>query len=69
MTQDDIAKLSPAERLSLISALWDSLADTDARLSQAQSDELLRRLADFEGDRLHAIPWDALKAEVIKRGP
>jgi putative addiction module component (TIGR02574 family) len=67
MTQDEIAKLSAAERLSLIGELWDSLADSDAPLPQAQRDELIRRLADFDNDRPQAVSWDALKSEVDTR--
>jgi putative addiction module component (TIGR02574 family) len=64
MTQDEIAKLSAAQRLSLIGELWDSLADTETPLPQAQQDELLRRLASFDEDKAQAVPWDAIKADL-----
>ena len=67
MTHDEIAKLSAARRLSLIGELWDSLADEDTPLSQAQQDELGRRLANFDTERSEAVTWDALKAELGTR--
>jgi putative addiction module component (TIGR02574 family) len=67
MTQDEIAKLSAAQRLFLIGELWDSLADEDTPLPQAQQDELRRRLASFDADRAQAVTWDALKAELDAR--
>lgn len=67
MTHDDIAKLSAAERLSLIGDLWDSVADEDVPLPQAQRDELLRRLDAFDRDKGQAVSWDALKAELDAR--
>jgi putative addiction module component (TIGR02574 family) len=64
MTHDEIAKLSPAERLSLISDLWDSVADEDVQLTQAQRDELDRRLSTFEADAARAVSWETVRAEL-----
>lgn len=61
----DISDLSPAERLALISELWDSLEDTQVPVSVAQLDELDRRLAmdDAHGD----VTWEQLKARLKRR--
>jgi putative addiction module component (TIGR02574 family) len=69
MTHDEISNLTAAERLLLISELWDSIADADAPISEAQRDELARRMASFDEDKKHAVSWEALKAELnaIKR--
>ena len=67
ITSDDIAELSPAERLRLIGDLWDSMADLDVPLSKPQRDELLRRLDTFEQDKPSAVSWQALKAELDAR--
>jgi putative addiction module component (TIGR02574 family) len=67
ITHDQIAELTAAERISLIAELWDSIADADAPLPQAQRDELLRRLGTFEIDGPQAQNWDALKAELDAR--
>jgi putative addiction module component (TIGR02574 family) len=69
LSLDDIASLSPEERLSLIEQLWDSLHDADIPLTDAQKAELERRLATLEEDRAHAVPWEQLKAELAKRCP
>jgi putative addiction module component (TIGR02574 family) len=67
MTQVDITKLSPAERLKLIEELWDSLSDDDAPVSPAQQEELLRRAAMLDADEGQAVSWEALKEELRAR--
>jgi putative addiction module component (TIGR02574 family) len=56
----DITRLSPAERLELLERLWDSLSATpDAvPLTEAQREELDRRLDDLEREGLVGVPWD-----------
>jgi putative addiction module component (TIGR02574 family) len=48
LNSDELARLSPEERLALIGQLWDSLADTEIPLPQAQQSELPRRVANDE---------------------
>ena len=69
LTPEDISRLSPQDRLSLIEQLWDSLTDADVPLSPAQRDELERRLATLDADRAHAVTWEVLKAELKRRCP
>jgi len=64
LTQEGIIRLSPPERLALISALWDSLSDAEINPTPAQAAELKRRLESFEHDRLGAVSWEQLKAEL-----
>ena len=65
----DIEKLSPDERLELLEELWDSLRKepSSVPLTQAQEEELDRRLDDLEADIESGaplgIPWD----EVLQR--
>ena len=59
LSQDEISRLSPDERLSLIAALWDSLDDEQVPLTAAQQAELDRRQAaqdrqQAERDRINA---------------
>jgi putative addiction module component (TIGR02574 family) len=68
-TPEEIARLSPPERLALIGALWDSLGDGELPLTQAQAAELERRLESFERDRANAVSWEQLKAELANRAP
>jgi putative addiction module component (TIGR02574 family) len=61
----DIAKLSPEARLRLLEQVWDSLCDTPEAIpiTQAQREELDRRLDDLEREGPVGIPWD----EVLQR--
>lgn len=61
---DAIADLSAEERLSLISALWDSLSDADAVIPDPQREELDRRLQLFEQEKGAATTWDSIRAEL-----
>ena len=56
----DIGKLSPAERLQLIESLWESLSnDADAvPLTDAQRNELDRRLDDLDSSDPAGISWE-----------
>ncbi len=65
MAAIDISILSPEERLELLGQLWQSLAATpDAiPLTDAQREELDRRLDDLEQEGPVGISWE----EVVRR--
>ena len=67
LTHDELARLTPPERLALISQLWDSLEDEQLPLTAAQQAELDRRLATLDQDRREGTTWAALKAELEQR--
>ena len=69
LSPDELTRLSPQERLSLIEQLWGSLSDADIPLTSAQQGELERRLATFEDDRAQAVTWGHLYAELARRCP
>ena len=69
LTQDELTRLTPPERLALISQLWDSLEEEQLPLTAAQEAELDRRLETLDRDRREGISWDALKAELERRCP
>jgi putative addiction module component (TIGR02574 family) len=69
LTQDELVRLTPPERLALISQLWDSLEDEQLPLTAAQRSELDGRLATLDQDRREGITWTALKAELEQRCP
>jgi putative addiction module component (TIGR02574 family) len=69
LTHDELVRLTPPERLALISQLWDSLEDDQLPLTAAQRAELDRRLATLEQDRRKGITWAALKSELEQRCP
>ena len=66
---DNIASLSPEQRIVLIGDLWDSLADADLILTAPQFAELTRRFDAFEADPSQAVAWSDLKSELEKRSP
>jgi putative addiction module component (TIGR02574 family) len=68
LTRDEIARLSPPERLALIADLWDSISDAELPLLPAHRQEIERRLAGFDQERAHAVSWEQLKAELASRG-
>ena len=69
LTHDELVRLTPPERLALISQLWDSLEDDHLPLTAAQRAELDRRLASLDQDRREGITWAALKTELEQRCP
>lgn len=56
----DIAGMSTEERLRLLEKLWDSLSDDDVPLTEAQREELDRRLDDLENEGPRGIPWEQI---------
>jgi len=66
----DINKLTPEQRLRLLEELWESLSRDPALvpLTEAQRQELDRRLDDLESGDLAGIPWDEVLAQIRGRG-
>ena len=69
LSHDEISRLSPEERLSLIEQLWDSLDHADVPVTPPTRPQLARRLATLEHDRAEAVTWDSLRAELSRRCP
>jgi putative addiction module component (TIGR02574 family) len=69
LTHDELVRLTPPERLELISQLWDSLEDDHLPLTAAQRMELDDRLASLDQDRCEGVTWATLKAELEQRCP
>ncbi|MGA2207585.1 MAG: addiction module protein [Terracidiphilus sp.] len=69
LTQDELVRLTPPERLALISQLWDSLDEDQLPLTAEQRTELDSRLATLDQDRREGITWAALKTELEQRCP
>ena len=61
-----IGRLSPAERLRLISEIWDSLPESPPPdLTDEQGQELDRRLNLMDADPMALRPWAEVEARVI----
>lgn len=63
--QLDYSQISAEERIELAEELWDSLAETPEAvpLTEAQAEELDRRIDAYRKDRDPGTPWrEALRA-------
>src|SRR5205085_9611310 len=62
-----IDRLSVADRLTLLEEIWDSIAATaeDVPLTEAQKEELDRRLAAHQADPQARSPWEEVKARLL----
>jgi putative addiction module component (TIGR02574 family) len=67
LTHDELERLTPRERLTFISQLWDSLEDNHLPLTAAQQGELDSRLATLDQDRREGITWATLKTKLELR--
>lgn len=62
---EEIRQLSVAERLQLVSDIWDSIPENShPPLTSAQREELDRRLDDTADD---AVPWEEVRASIQNR--
>ena len=64
----DVLELSVSERLKLVEAIWNSIADAPEalELSDAQRSELDRRLEEYERNPGSGSPWSEVKARILK---
>jgi putative addiction module component (TIGR02574 family) len=61
-------KLSVSERIQLVEDIWDSIAaeaSETVELSQAQIDELHRRVAEHRADPSTAVPWEQVRSRLF----
>ncbi len=64
-----IDRMSVEDRISLATAIWDSIATEPhpPLLTEAQRLELERRLADHAANPDDVVPWEEVKAEALAR--
>jgi putative addiction module component (TIGR02574 family) len=63
-----IRQMSIDDRIRLVQAIWDEIvADQCPNLTDAQREELDRRLAEDEANPDEGIPWEVVKAEARSR--
>jgi putative addiction module component (TIGR02574 family) len=69
LEQLGIDRLEPEDRLTLAEAIWDSVAREieQAPLSEAQRQELERRLADSIARPDAVTAWEVVKARALAR--
>ena len=65
----EIQSLTVSERILLAEALWDSVVaeNADIPLSEAQREELDRRLSEFGIDRDEGDSWSEVKARILSK--
>ncbi|HEX8149611.1 MAG TPA: addiction module protein [Pyrinomonadaceae bacterium] len=63
---EELLRLSVAERIQLAEDIWDSIAADPAALplTDAQRQELDRRLESYAQNPDEGLPWDVLKEKV-----
>ena len=63
----ELLELPVEERLKLVEALWESIAECPEalELTAAQKEELDRRLAAYERDPGAGVPWVELKQRLL----
>ena len=64
-------QLNVEERISLVTAIWDSIAEEPYQplITEDHRLELERRLADHSANPDDTIPWEVVKAEALARFP
>lgn len=67
--RDTFGQMTPDERIQHVQALWDRIAEhpEDVPVTQAQRDELDRRLAAHRADPDAAVPWEEVKHDILQR--
>ena len=64
---EEAKKLSIAERINLVEEIWDSIAEENGcfELSEAQKQELDRRLESFRANPSQGRTWEEIKSEFL----
>ncbi|MDP6977274.1 MAG: addiction module protein [Myxococcota bacterium] len=68
-SESEIRRLTPQERIRLIELLWLSFVDEPSSLpvTDAQREELRRRLAAHAENPEEAQPWSEVRAELERK--
>ena len=64
---EEAKKLSIAERIDLVGEIWDSIAEDNGcfELSEAQKEEIDRRLESFRANPSQGRTWEEIKSEFL----
>ena len=63
----DIQRLSPSEKLALVTELWDDLTahPTDIPVTNEEISELDRRMEEYRKDPTRVTTWEAVKQRIL----
>jgi len=66
ITLNEISQLSVAERIQLVQDIWDTIwsVPENLELTEAQSQELDRRLQNYRREPESSVPWDEVKQRI-----
>ena len=69
LSRTEIIELTVAERIQLVEDIWDSIAECpeSLTLTDAQREELDRRLEAHERDPHAGSPWSVVREEIRSR--
>ncbi len=65
--REQISSLSPAEKADLLDTVWESLEADAVSLTDAQRAELDYRISRYEQNPSDVIPWQQVRAGLLKR--
>ena len=65
--RNQIDRLSAAEKVELLDAVWESLEANADSLTEAQRAELDYRIARYEKNSAEAIPWEQVRGGLFKK--
>ena len=65
----DILKLSVAERVLLVEAIWDSIAaeNSQYRITDQELSMLQERYEEYKTNPSQSLSWDEVKKNIIKK--
>ena len=63
----ELLKLDVSDRLQLVGDLWDSIGEKNLPLTDAQAAELQRRMDELERNPSIGIPWEDVRASLLKK--
>ncbi len=68
-TIPDVNRMTPAQKLLLVTELWDDLAahPSEVPVSREQIAELDRRMADYRRDPSQVATWEAIQQRILAR--
>lgn len=67
---DELKKLPVGEKLELVTALWDSIADQESVIPAESPEliaEILRRDAEFRANPESGVVWEGVEARILRR--
>lgn len=66
MNIQEIKNLSVAERISIMEEIWNSLDKKDLPVTDAQKQEVRKRIETFKAGNSKFFTWEDIKAELRK---